>query len=297
MLNATRLGMYGADVVLYAGDLTGKAMVPIVEVDGGFEAEVLGQRRVARTEEELAAIEQEVANLGYYALRTTQDRVDALHGDRGALDDLFRREMRERVSAWLALAADRLEGSGVPVYLIPGNDDPHVIDDVLAASEYCENVDGRIVDLVGNLQVIGCGKSSPTPWSTPREIDEDAFHEELTSLVDQARDPRRTVLLIHCPPYDSGLDVAPLLDADLRPRVSAGDLLRGPVGSSGVRRAIEEFRPLLGLHGHIHESGGEAKVGETLCLNPGSEAAFGILRGYVVDVGPEGVERAFRVEG
>jgi Icc-related predicted phosphoesterase len=83
----------------------------------------------------------------------------------------------------------------------------------------------------------------------------------------------------------------------MRPIVSAGDLLRGPVGSSGVRQAIEAFRPLLGLHGHIHESGGEARVGQTLCLNPGSEAAFGILRGYVVDIGPDGVERYFRVAG
>ena len=65
----------------------------------------------------------------------------------------------------------------------------------------------------------------------------------------------------------------------------------------GVREAIQEFHPLLGLHGHIHESGGESKIDDTLCLNPGSEAAFGILRGFLVDVGPSGIERAFRVEG
>lgn len=199
--------------------------------------------------------------------------------------------------AWMRLAAERLEGTGVPVYLIPGNDDPYEIDEALAHSPYCVNVDGKVVDIPGDLQVIGSGKSNPTPWRTPREIPDDDFREELTRLADEVRDPRRTILLTHCPPHDTGLDTAPLLDDEMRPIVSAGDLLRGPVGSTGVRRAIEELRPLLGVHGHIHESGGEVRLGSTLCINPGSEAAFGILRGYLVDVGPDGVERAFRVEG
>jgi Icc-related predicted phosphoesterase len=197
----------------------------------------------------------------------------------------------------MTLAAERMEGTAVPIFLIPGNDDPYEIDPALAESSYCQNVDGRVVDLPGDLQVIGSGKSNPTPWHTPREVPDDDFREELTKLADEAREPRRTIFLIHCPPYGSGLDTAPLLDANLRPTASAGDLLRGPVGSTGVRQAIESFHPLLGLHGHIHESGGEAKVGETLVLNPGSEAAFGILRGFLVDVGPDGIERAFRVEG
>lgn len=297
MLNAVRLGMYRADVVLYAGDLTGKAMVPVVRTDDGYEAELLGQLRRARDERELEALEQDIANLGYYVLHTTHEEIDRLHGDPQALHDLFVHHIRERVEAWMRLAAERLEGTGVPVYLIPGNDDPYEIDEALAHSPYCVNVDGKVVDIPGDLQVIGSGKSNPTPWRTPREIPDDDFREELTRLADEVRDPRRTILLTHCPPHDTGLDTAPLLDDEMRPIVSAGDLLRGPVGSTGVRRAIEELRPLLGVHGHIHESGGEVRLGSTLCINPGSEAAFGILRGYLVDVGPDGVERAFRVEG
>ena len=153
------------------------------------------------------------------------------------------------------------------------------------------------MEIPGGLQLVGSGQSNPTPWRTPREVPDDEFREQLTKLADEARDPRRTIFLTHCPPHGSGLDTPPLLEEQLRPVVSAGDLLRGPVGSTGVREAIVEFRPLLGLHGHIHESGGEARVGGTLCLNPGSEAAFGILRGYLVDVGPDGIERWFRVEG
>ncbi len=297
MLNAARMGVYKADVVLYAGDLTGKAMVPVVRTDDGYEAEIAGRVRVARTEHELEVLEQDIANLGYYVFHTTHDEIEALRADPEALDQRFKREIKARVRRWMALAAERMDASGVPIYIIPGNDDPYDIDEALATSTYCQNVDGRVVDIPGELQVVGSGKSNPTPWHTPREVPDDDFREELTKLADEARDPRRTIFLIHCPPHASGLDTAPLLDENLRPTASAGDLLRGPVGSTGVRQAIEEFRPLLGLHGHIHESGGEAKIAHTICLNPGSEAAFGILRGFLVDVGPDGVERAFRVEG
>jgi uncharacterized protein len=111
------------------------------------------------------------------------------------------------------------------------------------------------------------------------------------------RDPRKTVMMTHVPPYDSGLDTAPLLSPDLRPTVTAGDLLRGPVGSTGVRAAIERFKPVLGAHGHIHESGGERRIGDTVCVNAGSESSMGILRGYLVDLSANGVERTLRVEG
>ncbi len=283
--------------MLYAGDLTGKAMVPIVATGDRYEATLLGQRRVARNEDELAALERDVAGLGYYALRTTQEEVDALGGDQAKLDELFSREIRGRVAQWLDLAAERLEGTGVPLVLIPGNDDPYAIDESLATSQYCVNADGAVVDIPGGLQVVGLGKSSPTPWNTPREVSEDAFREEIFSLSDQVTDPKRTIFLIHCPPYGSGLDTAPVLDQNLRLQASAGDLMRGPVGSKGVLEAVQQVRPLLSLHGHIHESGGEKKIGPTLCVNPGSEAGSGVVRGYLIDVSSDGIERSFRVEG
>ena len=297
MLNAIRMGIYKADVVLYCGDLTGKAIVPLVADGDTWEAELLGTRRVARTERELEDIERDVSALGYYPYRTTHAELDSVANDPAALAALFDRKITTQVAEWMDLAADRLDGSGVPVILIPGNDDPYEIDEALAGSKYCTNADGRVVDVSGGLQVIGLGKKSPTPWSTPREVSEDDFHQEIHTLAEEARDPNRTIFLIHCPPYDTGLDTAPVLDANLRLKASAGDLLRGPVGSSGVREAIRTVQPLLSLHGHIHESGGERKLGDTLCLNPGSEAAYGIVRGYIVDVSSSGIERAFRVEG
>jgi len=299
-LNAMRVNVYKADAAVIAGDLTGKALIAVVRGEGGGEAwtaTVLGQRRVARDEVELAELERSIADLGYYAVRVTEAERAAMEAD----PDLVRRHFQEkilgRVREWMELAAERLEGSGVPVYLMPGNDDEFEIDPILAESTYCRNVNEQVVELTPWHQLVSMGWSSPTPWSTPRELPEEEFLDRLSSLMRGVRDPRRTVMMTHVPPYDSGLDTAPLLSPDLRPTVSAGDLLRGPVGSTGVRRAIETFKPVLGVHGHIHESGGERRIGETLCVNAGSEASMGVLRGFLVDLTERGIERTLRVEG
>jgi len=60
-----------------------------------------------------------------------------------------------------------------------------------------------------------------------------------------------------------------------------------PVGSTAVRDAILKYEPLLGLHGHIHESRGSRRMGRTTIVNPGSEYAEGILTGALVDLSPD----------
>jgi len=297
-LNALKLGIYKADVGLVAGDLTGKAIVPIVRRNGGYETELFGVHRTARGDEELVTLERDIADVGYYSFVTTADEAERLAADEAARDELLARLMNERLEAWLALATERLGDTDVPLYLMPGNDDDFGIDEVLDRADFATvNAEGRVLDLPGGLQLLASGWSNETPWLTPREEPEDALYERLSSLAAQVRDPRRAIFMIHVPPYDSGLDTAPILDANLRPKVTAGDVIRGPVGSRAVRRVIEEFQPLVSVHGHIHESGGERRIGRTIAINPGSEANAGILRGYLVDVGDDGVELVQRVEG
>jgi Icc-related predicted phosphoesterase len=72
--------------------------------------------------------------------------------------------------------------------------------------------------------------------------------------------------------------------------VKAGQLVLFGAGSASVRRAIESHQPLLGLHGHIHESPGAVKLGRTLCINPGSEYGEGILRGCLVTLADGKIE-------
>jgi Icc-related predicted phosphoesterase len=96
------------------------------------------------------------------------------------------------------------------------------------------------------------------------------------------KDPANAVFAFHVPPYGSGLDEAPELTKDLRPAYAGRSLV--PVGSKAVLAAIEKYKPLLGLHGHIHEGKGLRKYGRTLCLNPGSMYEQGVLHGAVVDL-------------
>jgi Icc-related predicted phosphoesterase len=299
-LNAMKANVYKVDAAVIAGDLTGKALVAVVRGNHGGEAwtaSVLGQRRIARNDTELAKLERSIADLGYYAVRVTEAERAAMARDPELVKTAFRDRMVGRLREWLALAAERLDGSNIPVYLMPGNDDEFDIDAVLAESTYAQNVNEQVVELTPWHQLVSMGWSSPTPWHTPRELPEEEFLDRLSGLLKGVRDPRKTVMMTHVPPYDSGLDTAPLLSPDLRPTVTAGDLIRGPVGSTGVRAAIESFRPVLGVHGHIHESGGERRIRDTVCVNAGSESSMGVLRGYLVDLSERGVERTLRVEG
>ena len=297
-LNAIKLNVYKADVALVAGDLTGKAIVPIVRRGGAYEAELFGVRRRAGSDDQLAVLQRDIADVGFYSFISTAEEAERLATDPEARGDLLHDLMNERVSEWLDLADERLGGGAVPLYLIPGNDDDFAIDPILnREGAFAQNVDGRVIDIPGDLQLLASGWSNITPWATPREEPEEVLEARLDALATQVRDPRRSIFMIHVPPHDSGLDTAPILDENLRPTISAGDVLRGPVGSRAVRRIIERYEPMLGIHGHIHESGGERRIGQTLCINPGSEANHGILRGYLVDIGPDGIERAMRVEG
>jgi len=68
-------------------------------------------------------------------------------------------------------------------------------------------------------------------------------------------------------------------------------------GSLAVRRSIEHYQPLVGLHGHIHESRGMVKIGRTLCFNPGSEYASGILKGVLLELDGDSVRSYMLTSG
>ena len=123
------------------------------------------------------------------------------------------------------------------------------------------------------------------------EVDRYASEGYLTvapAMMDRVETGRRTIANFHNPPYASGLDTAPELDKNLKPVLHGGRPSFIPVGSRAVREAIKKYQPSVGLHGHIHESRGAQKIGQTLCLNPGSEYSADVLRGAIVDIAADG---------
>ena len=134
-LNAIRLNVYKADVALLAGDLTGKAIVPIVHADGRYETELFGVKRVARDEHELAQLQRDIADVGYYSFVTTSEEAHRLAEAEADRDVCSNSSMEQRVQEWMELATERLAQVEVPLYLIPGNDDEFGIDEILSRED------------------------------------------------------------------------------------------------------------------------------------------------------------------
>ena len=86
------MNIYKADVALLAGDLTGKAIVPIVQRNGRYETELFGVHRRAGNDEELALLQRDIADVGYYSFVTTRDEAQRLSGDEAARDALLHRQ-------------------------------------------------------------------------------------------------------------------------------------------------------------------------------------------------------------
>src|SRR5262249_38565990 len=115
----------------------------------------------------------------------------------------------------------------------------------------------------------------------------------IDALASQVPDLSRCIFNLHDPPVDSTLDTCPMLDWNTDPPTQirrGGQVVMYGAGSKSVRQAIESYQPLLGLHGHIHESSGTIRIGRTLCINPGSEYSEGILRGVIVNIANGKVE-------
>jgi hypothetical protein len=270
-----------ADVLVMGGDMTGKAMVPIVANGTSWELTLQEQRHVLSGEDELQAMEKRIADRGYYPVRLTRDEVDAWSGDPDAVDARFREEMLRSVERWMALADERLKGSGIRCIVSPANDDIFEIDPLIEAASLVDLGESNTIALDG-FTLVSTGWANPTPWNTFRELPEDELRARIDGLVAEVADPHRAIFNFHAPPYGSNLDAAPKLDADMK-YVSGGQALV-PVGSHAVRDSIAAYGPVLSLHGHIHEGRGAVKLGRTLAVNPGSSYEDGVLQAAIVDL-------------
>jgi len=144
--------------------------------------------------------------------------------------------------------------------------------------------EGRVVMIDDEHEMVSSGFANTTPWHAPRDIPDEDLGRFIDAMASQLHAPERAIFNIHVPPYATGLDIAPLLDETLKPIVSAGEVVSGPVGSKAVRAAIERYQPLVSLHGHVHESRAVTRLGRTTCINPGSEYGDGSLRAALVNI-------------
>ncbi len=276
---------YGVDDLIMGGDLAGKALVPIAkQADGSFTARFLGERHQVRGQDELERLVTAVRFNGMYPWVATPSEIEQHRADATSRDELFEQVIVDNLRRWVALADERMPQYGIGVFVIAGNDDPWSCDEVLRAAEHVVACDDSVVR-IGDHEMISCSYANVTPWHSPRELDEQSLYDHLRGLAEKVEDPHRAIFLFHVPPYDSGLDTAAQLDENFTVVHVGGQPQQVPVGSTAVRQIIEEYQPLLSLHGHIHESGGRAMIGRTLSINAGSEYSTGMLHGAVVRLG------------
>ena len=206
------------------------------------------------------------------------------------------------------LFAFRNSNPAVDVLLMMGNDDFSVnmplLED-MEAEGLCKLLHMKVHPFTQGLSIAGYSCVRPTPFSckdweryddeqrilqpgpykpvisTPdglADIDEQVWYasrptieEDLEQLA-RMSDPKKTIYVLHDPPYGTALDT----------------LWNGQhIGSMAVRRFIEQYQPPLVLSGHIHEAPKVSgritdQIGDTVCVNPGQTEA--ILQAVTIDI-------------
>jgi Icc-related predicted phosphoesterase len=283
-INAAKF--YNAQYLILGGDITGKVMIPIVDGgNGSWNADYLGEQKTFTKQDQLAEFEKALGDGGMYSIRVSKSEYEELEKSKEKVDAAFYEAMKNSLERWVKLAEDRLKGTGTKCFISVGNDDDLVVDEVLSKAQsdtiiFCEEKN----DMIDGHEMISLGTSNRTPWNSPREADEDTLKKKIEDMASKLQRPENSIFSIHVPPIDSGIDAAPKIDKDFKPVVAGGHIVMISAGSTAVREAIVKYKPMVGLHGHIHESKGTYKLGRTVCINPGSEYGQGILRGAIVDV-------------
>jgi Icc-related predicted phosphoesterase len=291
-LNASKV--YRAKVLVMGGDITGKMVIPIVRgQDGQWAATFHGRNERMQTEAEVEKLERRVRGNGMYPYRTTAEEVAGIAAlSEQERERWFESVMLQAFRGWLELADERLAGTEIRCFVMPGNDDPPSLEEVIQSAGLVECCDEKVVRFDG-YEMLSLGYSNITPWDSPRELDETALLERIVALADQIDDHTSAVWNIHVPPRASQLDTAAELDEDFNVVLVGRQPHMIPVGSSAVREAIERYQPLVALHGHIHESPGATHIGRTLCLNPGSDYQTGRISGCIVNLRGDQVNHQF----
>jgi Icc-related predicted phosphoesterase len=277
---------YSVDVIVMGGDIQGKLLIPIIkETNGHHRATLQGRVEHFSTEEELDGLKKRLDVLGFYYKIMEEDEFRNLSANPQSVDRLFHELARQRLVSWVDLAEERLNGSGIKCFVTGGNDDEW---DVLTAIKRedtkslfaCEN---EMVPVDAEHTMISVGLSTPTPWKTPREVSEEELGRMIEEMAAKVPDMKKAIFNFHDPPKDSTLDTCPMLDWTKDPPQQiqqGGQPVMYGAGSSSVRIAIEKYQPMLGLHGHIHESQSVARIGRT----PASTRVVNMPREYCAGV-------------
>lgn len=279
---------YKADVIILGGDVTFKAIIPIIKhSDNSYDYNIFGKKNIIKNKKELIRVQEKTRNIGFYPYILSESEFDDLMKEDSNLDELFKKLLISNMSKWVKYADEKLKNMKTKCYINLGNDDSTIIIPILKKSEFIDIPDDKVIKIDNNHEMVSLGYSNKTPWNTFRELSEIELEQKLENMIKNVKDLNNCIFNVHIPPFNSGLDECVELDKDLSPVLDLGKPVMKSAGSTAVRKVIEKYQPLLGLFGHIHEARGITRIGRTLCVNPGSSYQEGILQGFLAKINKE----------
>lgn len=258
-LNAAK--MFSVDYLIFGGDLFSKDFVLVLR---------RGNTLLVESQEvTLSQLESDYKTRGIAPLFF--DKREEI--DEFMQNGVFRKEkildfLRGQVESWVKIYEEKTAGVKFRTIWNTGNDDPLEIDEYLKRYNV-EVSEDKLIE-VGDAVLVSCGYTNPTPWNSYRELPESSLYNKIKDKLKRVENPENTIFNFHAPPINTKLDFAVVNNKKVH------------VGSQTVRSIIEEYQPLLGLHGHIHESPGIDKIGKTKVVNPGSSYKDGILNYSII---------------
>ena len=140
------------------------------------------------------------------------------------------------------------------VFAVLGNCDEPAFVDELERRGICAQ--GQLSFFEG-LAIAGSGGGSKFTGTTPFERTDEELASDLEIVRKNAKESgalQNLILIAHNPPYGTELD-----------KTDSG----AHVGSPLLKKFIEDFKPILVVSGHIHESRAADKIGDSQLVNPG----------------------------
>jgi Icc-related predicted phosphoesterase len=93
---------YGVDVLILGGDMTGKAIVPIIsQGKDQYKVTLLEQEKILNGDDEVAEMVKTIQERGYYPYVTDTDEVEELAKTPDKTDKLFLEKMMKTIARWM----------------------------------------------------------------------------------------------------------------------------------------------------------------------------------------------------
>lgn len=186
-----------------------------------------------------------------------------IHGDTSLAEKLAERAEKEKVDlvilcgdiTFAEQSTENLIGPFVKrkekVLLIPGNHETIATADFLSQLYGIKNLHGYSVKYKG-VGIFGAGGANIGLF----QLEEKEIYDLLKKGFEKIKDIKKKIMVTHVHPEGSKME----------------KFTKVFPGSSGVKKAIEKFKPDILLCSHVHEAEGiEEKIGDTRVINVGKK--------------------------